>query len=169
MAAVNPLQASHRENKLLATITKRKVSEWWCKEPARMDEKIQNQKAEFQFSKTNLPTFNPLHPGHFRRFVVWAVANIRKPDLLANPTGKLTTPSPVPQGAARCMCGSIQDPATLPPNLLFLVRSESTPSALSRFKQLHQLLHDFELFQAHDAWQRRPGISLSPAHLGPKI
>ncbi len=32
-------------------------------------------------------------------------------------------------------------------------------------KQLHQVLHDFELFQAHDAWQRRPGISLSPAHL----
>lgn len=56
----------------------------------------------------------PLHPGHFRRLVVWAVANIWKPDLLANRTGKFTTPSPVPQGAARCMCGSIQDPATLP-------------------------------------------------------
>ena len=45
---------------------------------------------------------------------MWAVANIWKPDLLASRTGKFTTPSPVAQGAPRCMCGSIQDPATLP-------------------------------------------------------
>lgn len=69
--------------------------EWWCKEPARMGGKNPKSKSLISI----LCHLQPLHPGHFGRFVVWAVANIRKPDFLANRTGKFTTQSPVPQGA----------------------------------------------------------------------